>query len=247
MSLAAKVHRAVTLVRWDDPARILIDGFVGRTAQEVPPHARILDAGAGECTYAAAFAHCNYVACDRAVGDAAWDYRSIDVIADLAALPFRKDAFDAILCTQVLEHMGEPAAVLRNMATVLKPGGRLYASVPFLGDPIHQEPYDFFRYTHYGLRHLIEKAGLTPVSVSPMGGVFFLFCCCLWWCAVVYKTSRQDSASSTGTLTRAARRIVGAGMLLVAHFCTMLIMALRQTEKAPGHFTYGYTVVAEKK
>jgi SAM-dependent methyltransferase len=167
-------------------------------------------------------------------------------VADLASLPFRPDAFDAILCTQALEHVGEPAVVLRDMATVLKPGGRLYMSVPFLGDPIHQEPYDFFRYTHYGLRHLVEKAGLTPVAVSPMGGVFFLCCCWLWWCAIVYRTSRRDRAASTGTFTWAARRIVGAGMLLVARFCTMLIRALRQTETASGHFTYGYTVVAEK-
>jgi SAM-dependent methyltransferase len=247
MSLAGKVRRAVTLARWDDPARILIDGFVARTAQEVPRHARILDAGAGECAYAPAFADCNYVACDRAVGDGAWDYRCIDVVADLASLPFKKNEFDAILCTQALEHMGEPAAVLRDMATVLKPGGRLYVSVPFLGDPIHQEPYDFFRYTHYGLLHLVEKAGLTPVSVSPMGGVFFLFCCCLWWCAIVYRTSSWDRVSSTGTFTRVARRIVWTGMLLLARFCTMLIVTLRQTEKASGRFTYGYTVVAEKK
>jgi hypothetical protein len=36
-------------------------------------------------------------------------------------------------------------------------------------------------------------------------------------------------------------------MLLVARFCTMLIMALRLADKAPGHFTYGYTCVGEKK
>jgi SAM-dependent methyltransferase len=236
MSLGAKLRRAVTLARWDHPQRILVDGFVARVAQEVPPNARILDAGAGECRYARAFVHCNYVACDRAVGDAEWDYTRIDVVADLASLPFRKATFDAILCSHVLEHCAEPAAVLQDMATVLKAGGRLYMSVPFLGDPIHQEPYDFFRYTHYGLRHIIENAGLIPVSIRPMGGVFFLICSSLWWCAVVYRISNRNKL-----------RIIETGMLLVARFCTMLTMALRQTESACRHFTCGYGVIAEKR
>jgi SAM-dependent methyltransferase len=247
MSLVAKVRRVVTLARWDNPARILIDGFVARTAQDMPRDARILDAGAGECAYAPAFGHCRYIACDRAVGDTRWDYGQLDVVADLASLPFREGVFDAVLCTQTLEHMAQPAAVLQDTAAVLKPGGRLYLSVPFLGDPIHQEPYDFFRYTSYGLRHLIEKADLTPVSVSPMGGVFFLFSCYLWWCAIVYRTVSKGRVSGTWTLSAAARPIVGAGMLLLARFCTMVTMTLRLTDKASGHFTYGYTVVAEKR
>jgi SAM-dependent methyltransferase len=247
MSLAAELKAAATLARWDDPPRILIDRFVKRAAAEMPPRSRVLDAGAGECMYAPAFAHCRYVACDRAIGDAAWDYGSLDVVADVAWLPFGRAVFDAVLCTQTLEHVGEPAAVLRAAAAVLKPGGKLYLSVPFLGDPIHQEPYDFFRYTPYGLRHLIEAAGLTPLSVSPVGGALFLICCDLWWCAIVYRSRSRRAASDTATLRRAAHRLLGAAMLLLARFCTMLIMTLRQTNTASGHFTYGYTVVAEKR
>jgi SAM-dependent methyltransferase len=247
MSLAAKVRRALTLAPWDNPQRILIDRFVSSTAQAVPRHARVLDAGAGECAYAPAFAHCQYVACDRAVGDAYWDYGEIDVVADLASLPFRAQTFDAILCTQALEHVGEPADVIRNMAAALKTGGRLYISVPFIGDPIHQEPYDFFRYTHYGLRYLVEKAGLTPVAISPMGGIFLLGCCYLWWCAIAYRLASRDAeAAHNGVIHRSVRRIVGAVMLLWARLCTMLIMTLRLTERSSYRFTFGYTVIAEK-
>jgi SAM-dependent methyltransferase len=236
MSLAAKLRRAVTLARWDHPQRILVDGFVSRCAKEVPPEARILDAGAGECRYAPAFAHCNYIACDRAVGDTAWDYTHIDVVADVSSLPFRNGTFDAVLSANVLEHVSEPAAALRDIVAVLKPGGRLYMSAPFLGDPIHQEPYDFFRYTQYGLRHLIENAGLTPVSISPMGGVFFLACSCLWWCAVIFRTSSWKKL-----------RIVETGFLVAARFCTMVAVALRQTETGSQHFACGYAVIAEKQ
>jgi SAM-dependent methyltransferase len=247
MSLMAKVQQAVTFARWDHPQRILVDGFVAQVARDVSRGARILDAAAGQCIYASAFAHCEYFACDRAVGDTAWDYSRLDVVADLAALPFRNDAFDAILSTHALEHVTEPAVVLGEMARILRPRGRLYVSVPFLGDPIHQEPFDFFRYTHYGLRHLVQNAGLTPLSVSPMGGAFYLLCSFLWWWAIVYRTSTQQRASRSGPLRRAARRVVGAGMLLTARFLTMLIMTLGHTETASGQFTNGYSVVAEKR
>jgi SAM-dependent methyltransferase len=237
MTLASRLRRAVTLVAWDHPQRILVDRFVARVSQGVPKAARILDAGAGECRYAGAFAHCRYIACDRGVGDATWNYSHLNVVADLMSLPFRKDSFDGVLCANVLEHVKEPPAALRDMTSLLKPGGRLYLSVPFLGDPIHQEPNDFRRYTHYGLRQLIEGASLTPISISPMGGVFFLICSLLWWCAVV---DRRPNAS---TLRTAA----SAFLLLVARFATMLTMSLRQTDSASRYFTCGYTAVAEKR
>ena len=236
MSFVTKLRRAVTLAPWDHPQRMLVDEFVARSAKDIPPKARILDAGAGECRYAFAFAHCNYVACDRAVGDATWNYKRINVVADLESIPFKPETFDAVLSANVLEHIGEPGTALRDIATVLKPGGRLYMSVPFLGDPIHQEPYDFFRYTEYGLRHLIQKAGLTPVSILPMGGVLFLMCSCLWWCAVVYRTPGRHKI-----------RIIETAILLAARLCTMLTVTLRQKERGGRYFACGYAVVAEKR
>ena len=245
MSLTASLQDAVTLTRWDHPQRILVDRFVAQVARETPPGARILDAAAGQCIYEERFAHCRYVACDRTIGDTSWNYSRLDVIADLAALPFSRNLFDVVLCTHALEHVKDPAAVLTEMAALLKPGGRLYVSVPFLGDPIHQEPYDFFRYTHYGLRHLVQQAGLAPVSISPMGGAFFLFCCFLWWYAIVYRADQEPGSRPSGA-RRAVRRAVGAGMLLLARFATMLTMRLGQTDRASAHFTNGYTVVAQK-
>jgi len=236
MSFITKLRRATTLARWDHPQRILVDEFVARTARDIPSNARILDAGAGECRYAVAFAHCNYIACDKAVGDAKWNYTHIDVLADLASIPFKPETFDAVLSANVLEHIREPGAAVRDMVSVLKRGGRLYMSVPFLADPIHQEPHDFFRYTEYGLRHLIQDAGLTPVSILPMGGLLFLMCSYFWWCAVVYRTSSRHKF-----------RIIETVILLAARVCTMLTVRLRQKETGARHFACGYTVVAEKQ
>jgi SAM-dependent methyltransferase len=236
VTLATRLRRAATLAHWDDPQRMFIDRLVARAGREVGARGRVLDASAGQCTYASVFAHCHYVPCDLAVGDATWDYTRIDVVADLEALPFRMGAFGAVLCTQVLEHMANPLAVVRAMQRVLRPGGRLYMSVPFLGDPIHQEPHDCFRSTHFGVGHLLKEAGLRPVVISPIGGVFFLFCCSAWWCAtILYRLS-----------TRTALRAVGAGLLAAARICTMSTDVLGQTDRASRYFTYGYAVVAEK-
>ena len=67
----------------------------------------------------------------------------------------------------------EPAAVIAELARVLKPGGRMLLIVPHEWEE-HQIPHDYFRYTRYGVRYLLERAGLTPVAIEPVGGFFRL-------------------------------------------------------------------------
>jgi SAM-dependent methyltransferase len=83
------------------------------------------------------------------------------------ALPFVEESFDTVLCTEVLEHVADPGAVVREMARVLKPGGYVITTTP-LYFPIHEAPYDFFRYTPYGLRYLFERAGFKIVELRSM-------------------------------------------------------------------------------
>jgi hypothetical protein len=90
MKSIERIYKTVTLSRWENPPRLLVDRFVTKIAQEVAKGSWILDAGAGECIYAPAFSHCNYISCDRAIGDLSWDYRRVSVVGDLASLPFRK-------------------------------------------------------------------------------------------------------------------------------------------------------------
>lgn len=86
------------------------------------------------------------------------------------ALPFKDDAFDVVLCTEVLEHVPEPEAVLREIKRVLRRGGRLILTTPFLV-PLHEEPYDFYRYTWHGLRYLCDKQGLHVEVLRPFSGL----------------------------------------------------------------------------
>ena len=94
-----------------------------------------------------------------------------DVRADIVALPFRSGAFDAIKATEVLEHVPDPAAALRECARVLRAGGHLVATAPFL-ERLHGDPDDYARFTEAMWARLLAEAGLRPVRIAPQGGYF---------------------------------------------------------------------------
>jgi SAM-dependent methyltransferase len=150
-----------------------IDDAVAAVARQLPAGARVLDAGAGEGQYAHHFARQRYCGVDLAVGDPDWDYGRLDAIADLTALPFRSAAFDAALHIVTLEHLREPARALAEIARTLAPGGQLLAAAPHEWE-VHQAPHDYFRYTRFGLDHLLKGAGLEVVEIRPAGGYFRL-------------------------------------------------------------------------
>jgi SAM-dependent methyltransferase len=150
-----------------------IEDAVARFAAALPEGARVLDAGAGEGQYTHFFTRQRYLGVDLAVGDAGWDYSRLNVIADLAALPVATGACDAALNIVTLEHVPEPARVLAEMARALRPGGRLLLVAPHEWE-VHQHPHDYFRYTCFGLRYLLEGAGFTDIRVEPVGGYFRL-------------------------------------------------------------------------
>lgn len=81
-----------------------------------------------------------------------------DVFYDGRMLPFADESFDAVLCSQVLEHVFTPEAFLAEIRRVLRPGGVLLLATPFVWDE-HEQPADFGRYSSFGLRALLERNG----------------------------------------------------------------------------------------
>jgi len=158
------------LKRRINPLDYAIEDFV-KTAAAGRPRQRVLDAGAGEARFARFFTDHFYVPLDACVGDARWDYSRVQLVADLAALPLREAAVDAVLNIQVLEHVKKPALVVSELHRVLKPGGRLYLTAP-QGWAEHQQPHDYYRFTSYALEHLLLEAGFKGIEIKPLGGYF---------------------------------------------------------------------------
>ena len=150
-----------------------IDDALAGFAAGLPNGTRVLDAGAGERVHAKYFSRQRYVAIDLAVGDSTWDYRKLDAVADLTALPFPSAAFAACINIVTLEHVREPARALEEIACVLAPAGRLLLIVPHEWE-VHQSPHDYYRYTRHGVEYLLRRAGFDEVTIQPVGGYFRL-------------------------------------------------------------------------
>jgi len=150
-----------------------IEDAVRTFARALPQSARVLDAGAGEGQYAHHFAKTRYTGVDLGVGDQRWDYSKLDAIADLTALPFPSGAFDAAVHIVTIEHLREPQEAIREIARCLRSGGELLIAAPLEWE-VHQAPHDYFRYTQYGLEHLLNGAGMQVTEMRPAGGYFRL-------------------------------------------------------------------------
>ncbi|MEP7100698.1 MAG: class I SAM-dependent methyltransferase [Burkholderiales bacterium] len=150
-------------------SRLISDLVAALYQAHLPAHARgaLLDLGCGKAPlYGAYAAHVDEVTCvDWAPGE------YIDLSCDLSQpLPFDDARFDAIILSDVLEHMPEPELVWREMTRVLRPGGKLVMNVPFYYS-VHAHPHDYYRYTNFALERFVKINGLNLVCLLPVGGL----------------------------------------------------------------------------
>jgi len=141
--------------------------FVCEAAESLPENAKILDAGAGPLRYKRLFHKQSYESADFCQVDKF--YGKITYVCDLTEIPVENSKYDLVLFTQVLEHVSEPLKVLKELHRVLKPGGVLYMSAPFFYEE-HEIPFDFYRYTQFGFKHLLQSAGFTITKIDWLEG-----------------------------------------------------------------------------
>ncbi len=145
-----------------DPAQRRLRAGLATIAQQLPLADRVLDLGSGRAPYAHMFPHQTFVTADL--------FARAMVRCEAGHLPFGNESFDLVLCTEVLEHVPDPDKTLDEIRRTLKPSGALVLSTPLTWG-VH-EARDFHRWTDTGLRTLLTRHGLSPVSLRPRGGVF---------------------------------------------------------------------------
>lgn len=148
----------------------------------IPAGARILDAGAGEQQFRKFCGHLDYVAQDfgryDGTGDAAglqtgrWDQSKLDIVCDITAIPEPDASFDAVMCTEVLEHLPDPLAALREFARLLRPGGELVVTAPFCS-LTHFSPYHYASgFNRYFYEAHLPAFGFDLLEVTANGNFF---------------------------------------------------------------------------
>ncbi len=143
-----------------------------RELARAAPHGRgrLLDIGCGVKPYRAMFAGVtSYLGIERpgTLSKSA----VVDVYADALGLPFRAASFDTVLCSEVLEHVPEPSRLFAEAVRVMKPGAVFILSTPQTWG-LHEVPFDFYRFTRYGLEHLARAGGLEVVEIRSTCGTF---------------------------------------------------------------------------
>lgn len=96
-------------------------------------------------------------------------YQRPDLTWDGTRIPMETDSVDCVLMTEVLEHCPEPEQVLKEVNRVLKPSGVIFLTTPFIW-PLHDTPWDYYRFTPYALKLLLTRAGFVGFTIKPIGG-----------------------------------------------------------------------------
>lgn len=165
-----------------------INTEIGKT---LPYRGRVVDLGCGTAPYKEFILKIadEYVGVDweKSIHNQA----NIDVVADLCKpLPFEDNYADTVCSFQVIEHLSEPALFLSECFRICKPGGQIFLTSPFMWHT-HEEPYDFFRYTRFGLEHLLGKNGFTDIEIKENTG---------FWLTVTLKFNYQTKRYARGPL-----------------------------------------------
>jgi SAM-dependent methyltransferase len=134
----------------------------------------LLDFGCGSKPYHHLFAHTTaYTGVDFEGGGNPYEKTRVDLYYNGKSLPFEANHFDSILATEVFEHLFNLDEILQELKRVLKPGGKMMLTCPFLW-PEHEQPWDFARYSSFGIKALLERHGFETVVQEKTGN--YLLC-----------------------------------------------------------------------
>ncbi len=133
---------------------------------------KVLDIGCGKQKFKKIITESNnvdkYIGLDLEEGKFVYSVKA-DVYWDGITIPISDESIDSILLLEVLEHCPDPKIVINEAFRVLKKGGVILISTPFIYQ-LHGVPFDYSRPTPFGLRHLLENIGFVEIKVAGSGG-----------------------------------------------------------------------------
>lgn len=221
------------------------DVWVREQLRALPAGWRVLDAGAGMQPYRGDCAHLEYVAQDFAQYDGQgdgrggqigqrWHNNGLDLVCDITDIPAPTASFDAVLCTEVLEHVPDPIGALRELTRLLKPGGRLIVTAPFVSNT-HFSPYHFCTgFNRYFYEKHLSELGMEVTRVDANGS---------WFASVAQEVRRipdmagKYAGGKPGWLTMLGSRLLLRGLEKIA----------RLDKGSEEYLAFGLHVVAEKR
>lgn len=145
-----------------------------------------------------------------------------DFFWDGITMPFEDNSFDCVLLTEVLEHCFDPNITLSEVFRVLKKGGVVYFTVPFIWS-LHEVPYDFHRYTPFSLTKYFENNNFSRIQLNSLGG---------------------HHASMVQMTMLWTQRAFGRKFIrrMLAIFLWPFVMILMRLDKKPMHFNNGQMI-----
>ena len=217
--------------------------WIGETLKKIPEGLTLLDAGAGESQFKKFCGHLKYIAQDfgEYQGDGevglqtgTWDNSKLDIVSDILSIPLPDHSVDAIMCTEVLEHIPDPIGAIKEFGRLVKPGGYLLITAPF-ASLTHFAPYHFasgFSRFFYE-KHLPEND--FEITELQLNGNFFDYI------AQENRRIKPVAAKYTGKKINIFQKII-------IHLNLLVLQDLSKKDKGSSELLcYGIHVFARKK
>lgn len=129
---------------------------------------RLLDFGCGRKPYEKLFNIQQYIGIDIEHSGHSHENSKVDVFYDGERIPFPNEYFDALFCSEVIEHIFEPEKSLIELNRVLKKDAKIIITVPFAWNE-HEVPYDNARFTSFGIAKMLERCGFEILQLKKSG------------------------------------------------------------------------------